>query len=55
MNAKERAWWHLLQIRFMYNVIYLLNRLVPTPKTEGDWELESDLLDEFNQHRRKPE
>ena len=40
------AQWKLL-LRFMFNVMYLLNRKSNTPTHEGNWEFEGELLDEI--------
>ena len=40
------ARWKLL-LRFMFNVMYLLNRKSNMPTHEGNWEFEGELLDEL--------
>lgn len=41
--------WKTL-LRFMFWSITLLNRSSKTPKNEGNWSLELDLLREINNH-----
>lgn len=35
--------WLLFQLRFMFHVIYLLNRMSRTPKTESNWSFEYEI------------